>query len=146
MNTRAAACDQSYLLPSLSCTTGTVSADFLHIIKHVMQWVHYSEHSSKHSPSCVNCVCKPASEWFLWAKPTCRCTHAFAYLTCCNQTEWNTRRQIMGQSIYRIMRLWVCVWLSACMNPPVIVANGLQGGHYTVENICVATVFFFFIT
>lgn len=127
---------------------------FPFIIKHFMQWVHSSEDSSKHCLSLCELVCADLrTNWLpstvraslYVGTRTCFCGHVFAYLTRCNQTELNTRRQIMGHLIYRVMRLWVCVCSSVCTNPPVIVANGWRGGHYTVENICVASAFFYFL-
>ena len=45
------------------------------------------------------------------------CMHVFAYLTCCNQTELNTRRQIMGHLIHKMMwlRAVVCVCVRVCV-------------------------------
>lgn len=128
--------DQSCLLLSPKCTTWTFSADFLNVIERFMQrnslkWA-FEQTLSK---SCGWCVWMPASVWTTVSvgTSTCFCPHLFAYLICSNSTELNTRSEIIGRSIYRIMWLWVCVWLFVCTSPHVIVGNGLQGGYYSVE-------------
>lgn len=154
---RTAACDQSYSRPSLSRTTGTVSADFLNIIKHFMRWVHYTEHSSKHCLSCVNCVklcaqtheqtLMPASVWAsisvgIRAVFLCACVCLFDMPQSDRIKHKETHNGTFNLQNYVTVR--VCMWLRVRMNPPVIVVNGWQGGHYTVENICVAALLFFF--